>query len=519
MRPTVLGRAVPLGVLLFACLPHTSWSAGKPEPRDAVVKVFATRLLSQNGAPWRPGYPSAVSGSGFVIEGRRILTNAHVVRDATFVQVRRHGDAERATARVLHVSHEADLALLTVDKAGFFEGITPLEIGGLPGLREEVVVVGFPVGGDTLSITRGVVSRIEHQTYAHSHLSLLAGQIDSAVNAGNSGGPVLGNGRVVGVAMQGNTTADNIAYMVPGPVVKRFLTDVADGRYDGVPATGLRWQRLEAADLRRLYGLPASGGGVLVLQTAIGSAAARAFQVGDVLLAIDGHAIGPDGTVEFRKNERTRFELLIQQRQVNDHVSVDLFRDGETHEVDLVLDHSLENEQLVPGPAVAQQSYFIFGGLAFCPLTASYLKAWREWQRNAPRHLVSQLSRFPSFEGEQKVRPLRADAGGRERRLPGPGGEPDRRGGRRAGAEPPAPRRDHRVEGAGPAPSRDARRQADRRRPGARASARAAQPGALQPTSRPLRRSGIAQRNHPVALGRGRPRPVAARQRPDRPTP
>jgi len=403
VRPTVLGRAVPLVILLFGCLPPTSWSAGKSEPRDAVVKVFATRLLSQNGAPWRPGYPSAVSGSGFVIEGQRILTNAHVVRDATFVQVRRHGDAERATARVLHVSHEADLALLTVHKAGFFEGITPLEIGGLPGLRQEVVVVGFPVGGDTLSITRRVVSRIEHQIYAHSYLTLLAGQIDSAVNAGNSGGPVLGNGRVVGVAMQGNTAADNIAYMVPGPVVTRFLTDVADGRYDGVPATGLRWQRLEAADLRRLYGLPASGGGVLVLKTAIGSAAARVFRVGDVLLAVDGHAIGPDGTVEFRENERTACELLVQQRQVNDRIRVELFRDGESHEVELVLDHSLASEQLVPGPAAARQSYFIFGGLAFCPLTASYLKAWREWRTNAPRHLVSQLGRFPSFEGEQKV--------------------------------------------------------------------------------------------------------------------
>ncbi len=403
MRPTALGRAVPLGALLLAALPHTLSGASRSEPRDAVVKIFATRLLTPNGAPWRPGYPSAVSGSGFVIAGHRIVTNAHVVRDATFVQVRRHGDAERATARVLHVSHEADLALLTVDQPGFFDAITPLEIGGLPRLREEVVVVGFPVGGDTLSITRGVVSRIEHQTYAHSHLNLLAGQIDSAVNAGNSGGPVLGNGRVVGVAMQGNTAADNIAYMVPGPVVKRFLTDVADGRYDGVPATGLRWQRLEAADLRRLYGLPASGGGILVLETATGSAAARVLRTGDVLLGIDGHAIGPDGTVEFRQNERTSFELLLQQRQLGDRVSLELFREGKNHEVELVLDQSLGRGQLVPGPGSARRSYFIFGGLAFCPLTASYLQAWREWRSNAPRHLISQLGRFPSFEGEQKV--------------------------------------------------------------------------------------------------------------------
>lgn len=403
MRPTAIGRVVLLGALLLSLLPPASGAADRAEPRDAVVKVFATRLLKQNGAPWRPGYPSAVSGSGFVIEGDRILTNAHVIRDATFVQVRRHGDAERVTARVQFVSHEADLALLTVEQPDFFQSITPLEIGGLPSLREEVVVVGFPLGGDTLSVTRGVVSRIEHQTYAHSHVSLLAGQIDSAVNAGNSGGPVLGKGRVVGVAMQGNTAADNIAYMVPGPVVERFLADVNDGRYDGVPASGLRWQRLEAEDLRRLYGLPASGGGVLVLETIIGSAASRVVRTGDVLMSIDGHTIGPDGTVEFRDNERTSFELLLQQHQVGDRVSLELFRESASLEVQLVLDQNLGSNQLVPGPAAAARSYYIFGGMAFCPLTANYLKAWREWRANAPRHLVSQLGRFPAFEGEQKV--------------------------------------------------------------------------------------------------------------------
>ena len=67
MRPTALGRVVLGGTLLLIAVPQSLPAAGRPEPRDAVVKVFATRLLKQNGAPWRPGYPSAVSGSGFVI--------------------------------------------------------------------------------------------------------------------------------------------------------------------------------------------------------------------------------------------------------------------------------------------------------------------------------------------------------------------------------------------------------------------------------------------------------------------
>jgi S1-C subfamily serine protease len=402
---TAAGRVVSLGALLLSSLPLSAWGGGRTaEPRDAVVKVYATRLLPQNGAPWRPGAPSAVSGSGFVIEGERILTNAHVVRDATFVQVRRYGDAERVTARVLYVSNEADLALLGVDEPGFFDAIVPLELGDLPELRQEVLVVGFPMGGDTLSITRGVVSRIEHQTYVHSHVSLLAGQIDSAVNPGNSGGPVLADGRVVGVAMQGNEAADNIAYMVPAPVVERFLADVVDGHYDGVPRAGLRWQRLEATDLRRRYGLPPTGGGVLVLETASGSGTARALEAGDVLLSIAGQPIGADGTIEFRQNERTSFELLLQQGQVGDRLPLELVRDGQLQQAELVLESPRGGENLVPGPNDGgAPSYFIFGGVAFCELTTSYLQAWREWWKTAPKHLLTLLDRYPTFEGERRV--------------------------------------------------------------------------------------------------------------------
>ena len=248
-------------------------SAG--EPADAILKIYATQLVSDYGAPWRSAASRTVSGSGFVVTGRRILTNAHVVSDATFIQVRRHGESERFAARVLHVSHDADLAILTVDEPGFFDSLTPLSLGGLPELREEVLVLGFPVGGDTLSVTRGVVSRIEHQVYVHNRAELLAGQIDGAVNPGNSGGPVLAQGKVVGVAMQTAVGADNVAYMIPIPVLDHFLADVADGRYDGVPAIAFRWQRLEAADLRRRYALPPSRTGVLVLETMVGSAAAE----------------------------------------------------------------------------------------------------------------------------------------------------------------------------------------------------------------------------------------------------
>ena len=101
------------------------------------------------------------SGSGFAISDHRLLTNAHVVADANSVRVRKHGDPKKYTARVVHIAHECDIAMLMVDEEVFWDGLTPLEMGDVPKAEDEVVVVGFPTGGDNISITCGVVSRVE----------------------------------------------------------------------------------------------------------------------------------------------------------------------------------------------------------------------------------------------------------------------------------------------------------------------------------------------------------------------
>jgi len=397
--------AVALSVLLCPHEARPAPAAPGGDPREAVLKIYATQLSQNFGAPWKPGNSRTVSGSGFVVAGGRILTNAHVVSNSTFLQVRRYGESERVAARVLFVSHEADLALLTVDQPGFFDSIAPLPIGGLPELREDVLVLGFPLGGDTLSVTRGVVSRIEHQTYVHSKVDLLAGQIDSAVNPGNSGGPVLADGAVVGVAMQVTNGADNIAYMVPTPVVEHFLTDVADGRFDGVPQAPFRWQRLEATDLRRKYELSPSQTGILVLDTLGGSAAGKVLRAGDIVLSIDGQRLGTDGTIALRQHERTDFSFLLQRRQMGDTVAVQVLREGLSLAVRLPLDTRVGSGKLVPGPLYgARPPYYIFGGMAFCPLTVNYLYAWgEEWWNRAPRHLLALVARRARFENEEPV--------------------------------------------------------------------------------------------------------------------
>ena len=118
-------------------------------------------------------------------------------------------------------------------------------VGSLPNTQEEVLVYGFPKGGDTLSITKGVISRIEHEVYAQSNLPFLAAQIDAPINPGNSGGPAINNNNIVGIIMQTLLKSESIGYMVPPPVIKHFLEDIENGQYDGYTSLGVRTQNIE----------------------------------------------------------------------------------------------------------------------------------------------------------------------------------------------------------------------------------------------------------------------------------
>jgi S1-C subfamily serine protease len=396
---TTVGLALPLFV--GGLLPCEAASGRESEEvRAAVVKVYTTYQVPQYLDPWAPGWVYSGTGSGCIIEGHRILTNAHMVGNATLIQVRRYGQAERHTARVQFVSHEADLALLTVDTPGFFDGAAPLKLAPLPPLQQEVSALGFPEGGDSLSITRGVLSRIEHIDYVHSAQNLLGGQIDAALNPGNSGGPVVVGGRIVGIAMQVVFMSQNIAYMVPTPIIEHFLADVSDGRYDGFPSLGIRQQKMENADLRSHYGMPADETGVLILGTRPGFAAAQLLRAGDVLLSIAGHPIANDGTIEFRPQERTSLSYFADNLQIGQTISVEILRDGQVASLVVPLNRPLSSGNLVAPPQYdCRPSYFLYGGLLFEPLTYDYLRA-----RNFGSHeLMALAAKTPSSEGEQIV--------------------------------------------------------------------------------------------------------------------
>jgi len=397
-------RFLPVVAVLLA-----PWVAARPaaalpaavpdeDPSRSIVKLYVTTLGRDLYAPWRPGSSFSVTGSGAVIAGGRILTAAHVVNDQTFVQVRPNGTARKFRARVTFVSHLADLALVEVDDPGFHEGVVPLGLGDLPAVRDQVAAYGFPNGGDTLSITSGIVARVEHEPYLHSGESLLALQMDAAIAPGSSGGPVVDKGRLVGVAMQGFKDS-KIGCAVPAPVIRQFLDDVADGRLDGIPLLGVGLQKLENAALKASLGVPAGETGVLVRQVLAGPAAGVLHE-GDVLVSLGGMAVGDDGTVEFRPRERTDVSYVTDLLQVGATVPVRYLRDGQVREQQLKLSRARGDGCLVPRIFDRGADYYLFGGLAFVGLTRNLLDVGREW---VPAPIAALAAQEPDNQRDEVV--------------------------------------------------------------------------------------------------------------------
>lgn len=358
-------------VVALACLAAFAVNASSPE--RSVVQILTFSQAPLFDAPWRFETVRRAGGSGFVIKGRRIMTNAHVVAWAKQILVRRYQDPRPYQARVAYVGHDCDLAILEVEDPTFFDGLEPLDFGELPAVRSTVVTCGYPAGGEQISFTRGVVSRIEIQNYVHAgNRSLLAVQTDAAINPGNSGGPVLQDDKVVGVAFQGVPGLENAGFFIPPEVIRHFLKDVDDGKYHGFPEAGINLVPLQNPAYRRYLGLGDEGVGARIDGFRAGSPAEKVLKKDDVLMEADGMPVGSDGTVLYRDN-RVSAATVFQTPQSGESVKLKVWRDKQPIEVELPV-LVFEGDRLAGNQHDTPPRYFLYGGLVFTPLSADYLR-------------------------------------------------------------------------------------------------------------------------------------------------
>ncbi|PYK73518.1 MAG: serine protease [Verrucomicrobia bacterium] len=320
---------------------------------NSVVKIFATLRQPDPSKPWTKKEPTEITASGAVISGKRILTNAHVVQYASEVQVQANQAGDKLPASVKAVAPGMDLAVLELEDQKFFDSHSPLPFKkSLPDSKEPVMVYGYPTGGASLSITKGIISRIEFTGYSLSTLGLRI-QIDAAINPGNSGGPAIVNDEIVGLAFSHLQMAQNIGYIIPVEEIELFLQDIADGHYDGKPTMYDDLQTLENPALRSYLHLPEALQGMLVHRP-FDSAASyplKECKIGDTL--------------------RIRFPYLVQKLAVKDTVPLTIFRGGKEMRINLPV--LRQRPLVIPELRGNYPSYFVYGPMVFSEATTDLL--------------------------------------------------------------------------------------------------------------------------------------------------
>ncbi len=369
----------------------------------SIVKISVTKRRPDYYAPWNKASPTQSGGTGFVISGKRIVTNAHVVQHASQVYVQPDQSDEKLEATVEAVSYGLDLAVLRVTDPDALNNIEPLIIDNeITPLRSEVNVYGYPVGGSQIAITKGVVSRIEYTAIGVNQFGLRA-QIDAAINPGNSGGPAISNGKVVGVAFSGLTNANSIGYLIHSIELSGFLRDIQDGTCDGNSYVWEYFQPTENPALRSRLKLPKGSGGFMV--SGIRDPKGNSLQVDDVITKIGPHAIDSQGNVKVGELTLS-FLFYCPLVEKDGKVPLTIWRQG--REIEINCRAPKELPSVLPSIRGNYPSYFVFGPIAFEAATLeiaySFLAA-KEWAlplgaRNSP--LLSNLS-TPANENLQEL--------------------------------------------------------------------------------------------------------------------
>ena len=317
--------------------------------RDAPGVVFVRARVAQPGqSPFDFGEPrqGESTGSGFVVDGDGvILTNAHVISDATKVTVQ-FADKQVVDAKVLGRDESTDLAVLKVDPDGL--ELAPLELGSSKDVQvgDPTIAIGNPFGLER-TLTTGVVSATKRTIQAPDGFQIDGViQTDAAINPGNSGGPLLdAAGRVIGINSQIETGGGGggnvgIGFAVPIDTAKRILPELKrDGRvergYLGVDSITVDET---LADLN----LPADRGALVQTVTPGSPAAEAGIRGGTIVAQLDGKQVRLGGDIITAVDGRRigtseALARAITGKGGGDEVKIELLRDGRKRTVEVTL--------------------------------------------------------------------------------------------------------------------------------------------------------------------------------------
>jgi S1-C subfamily serine protease len=391
--------------MLVCCALHSAGAPVLAGTEDSVVRVIASPTLPDPVRPWAKVNANEGGGTGVIIDGNRILTNAHVVLYSPEVHVQARPGDEKFEAKVQALDRDIDLALLTVNDESFFGKKPPLRRADrLPRVQDPVTVFGFPIGGNDLSVTKGVISRIESKVYGNRGFGTVI-QISAAVNPGNSGGPAVVADKLVGLVQSHAAGTQNISYIIPNEEIEVFLDDLKSGRYHGkaIDATRTTYGDSENPAIRRMLKVDPAVKGVVV-QPPRHPGPNYPLKAFDIVTRIGEHDLDNSGKVRLPDGQRSYFLHLVARLAKNDRVPLTVWRAGKLIKVELPV--TRRDDRLMPYYTGEPLAYFIHGPLVFAAARADDIGRYYQMNRNLYSDnspLVSRRYDYVQFPGEELV--------------------------------------------------------------------------------------------------------------------
>lgn len=395
-------RVALLLILGLAIVQDASVFAEDPI-RDSAVKIHNTARSPDFMRPWTKATPKKSTGSGAIIDGNRIITNAHVVLYAHQLFVQFNDSTDRHAAKVKAIAPGMDLAVVELEDPSLLEGRPTLELRpGIPDFKSTVNVYGFPMGGDDLAVTEGIISRIEYAGYFQAGEGLRI-QVDAPLNPGNSGGPAIVDGKVVGLVFSKISQADNIGYLIPTDEIELFLNDVADEAYDGKPNIFDTLQTTENDSLRARLGMKSDVRGIMVKKPYRDEN--YPLKKWDVITHIGPHQIDNKGHVKVREDLRLLFKHFIPEFAKDGKIELTVLRDGESKSVGVPVQS--RRDELIPSLEAKYPRHFIYGPMVFTVATRELIRSFGSkgpgFLSAMDSPLIGRSSDKPDFEEEELV--------------------------------------------------------------------------------------------------------------------
>lgn len=395
--------------LLFLALVNPLFAQ---EVAKAETSLFRVNITSQGWnfiVPWQKLNPETRRGLGALIEGNRVLVTAELAQDASYIELEKADTGAKITAKVEFVDYECNLATLVPveDPGDYFADKIPLKIDTQSKPMDKFEVWQFENNGSAV-VTPLEFTRVDLGEYFLDGERFLTFEATGPVQyrAGTYTLPVVAKGQLAGMLLS-YSSKDQVARILPGSIIQRFIEDSKDGKYDGFPQFGIKMTNTLDRQFRSYLKLGGQEGGVFVSEVFPDTSAEQAgLKQGDVILEVNGFKIDSRGN--FLSPEYgllSMGHLTKGAAKVGDTIKLKVFRDAAAIDLDMILKRRDPGMELVDAYMFDRgPKFLILGGLLFQELVEPHFG--KEERRDRAPFMLTYAAQNPKKylkEGRKKL--------------------------------------------------------------------------------------------------------------------